>query len=52
MVFERYNARISMPQDTAFKDYVVGEVLREIDGITARAMFGGWGIYRHGFFLR
>lgn len=40
-----------MPQDSAFKEYVVSEVLREIDGVTARAMFGGWGIYRHGVFF-
>lgn len=40
-----------MSKDQEFKDYVVGEVLWEIDGVTARAMFGGWGIYRHGLFF-
>jgi len=35
-----------MAKDQAFKEYVVGEVLRSIPGITARAMFGGWGIYQ------
>lgn len=40
-----------MSSDQAFKDYIVAEVLREIDGIAARAMFGGWGIYRHGLFF-
>lgn len=32
-----------MAADVAYKDYIVGEVLREIDGVSARAMFGGWG---------
>jgi len=34
--------------DSGFHEYVVGDVLAGIDGISSRAMFGGWGIYRHG----
>lgn len=34
-----------MPQDSSFKDYIVEDVLGHIDGISSRAMFGGWGIY-------
>lgn len=40
-----------MPKDESFKDYVVTEVLGGIDGIIARSMFGGYGIYRHGIFF-
>ncbi|MGH8015985.1 MAG: TfoX/Sxy family protein [Candidatus Zixiibacteriota bacterium] len=35
-------------KDQSFHDYVVGDLLGNIDGITSRAMFGGWGIYRDG----
>jgi len=35
-------------KDQSFHDYVVGDLLGDIDGITSRAMFGGWGIYRDG----
>ena len=31
-----------------FVDYVVQDLLSELDGIRARAMFGGWGIYKDG----
>lgn len=40
-----------MKTDASFKSFVVDEVMRNIDGVTARAMFGGWGIYRHGVFF-
>ncbi|MBI3379134.1 TfoX/Sxy family protein [Candidatus Gottesmanbacteria bacterium] len=40
-----------MPKDESFKEYVVTEVLGGVDGITARAMFGGYGIYRHDIFF-
>lgn len=40
-----------MPKDESFKNYVVEELLRNIDGVTARAMFGGYGIYRNGIFF-
>lgn len=40
-----------MPTDASYKDYVVSEVLQEIEGITTRAMFGGWGIYKDGLFF-
>lgn len=35
-----------MPRDTTFHDYVVHDLLATMPGITSRAMFGGWGIYR------
>ncbi len=31
-----------------FQEYVVHDLLREIPGITARAMFGGYGLYKDG----
>lgn len=31
-----------------FKDYIVGDILNEIEGISARAMFGGFGLYKNG----
>jgi DNA transformation protein len=32
----------------SFHEYVTGDVLGHIDGITSRAMFGGYGIYLDG----
>ena len=40
-----------MPKDGSFARFVTEELLREVDGITSRAMFGGYGIYRHGIFF-
>lgn len=40
-----------MPRDASFHDYVVSDLLAGISGITSRAMFGGWGIYRDGVFF-
>ena len=37
-----------MARDQAFHEYIVGDVLREIPGITSRAMFGGWSLYKDG----
>ena len=34
--------------DRSFHDYVVQDVLSDVDGLTSRAMFGGWALYRHG----
>ena len=31
-----------------FKEYLVGDVLGHIDGITSKAMFGGFGLYLNG----
>ncbi len=36
-----------MAADSSFHDYVVRDLLGEVDGITSRAMFGGWALYRH-----
>lgn len=32
----------------AFHDYIVHDVFGNYSGITSRAMFGGWGIYKQG----
>jgi len=37
-----------MKKTNAFHDYVMDEVLAQISGITSRAMFGGYGIYKDG----
>lgn len=37
-----------MKNDKAFHEYVMADVLGHIDGVTSRAMFGGWGIYKDG----
>lgn len=40
-----------MSKDESFKEYVTTEVLAAVDGISARSMFGGYGIYRNGIFF-
>ncbi len=37
-----------MAQNTGFHDYVMNDVMDGIPGITSRAMFGGWGVYKDG----
>ncbi len=37
-----------MSDKNTFAEYVVHDLLGQIDGITARAMFGGHGIYKNG----
>lgn len=37
-----------MPKDQAFNDYIVNDILRDVPGITSKAMFGGWCIYQNG----
>lgn len=37
-----------MAKDKSFHDYVMRDLFREFAGITSRAMFGGWGIYKDG----
>ena len=38
-----------MPKkSSAFVEYVVHDLLSELDGVQSRAMFGGYGIYRNG----
>ena len=39
-----------MPRDTSFHDYVM-DLLDDIPGITSRAMFSGWGIYKNKVFF-
>lgn len=40
-----------MSKDESFHQYVMEEVLNDIEGITSRPMFGGWGIYMEGIFF-
>ncbi|MEK7649582.1 MAG: TfoX/Sxy family protein [Patescibacteria group bacterium] len=40
-----------MARDKGFHDYVMHEVFMGIAGVTSRGMFGGWGIYKDGFFF-
>lgn len=35
-------------RDTSFRDYIVEDVLGELEGIAAKGMFGGWGVYHNG----
>jgi DNA transformation protein len=35
-------------QNTEFHDFVIQDVLANIPGVTSRAMFGGYGIYKDG----
>jgi DNA transformation protein and related proteins len=37
-----------MSGNSEFKEYIIGDALAEIDGVTARAMFGGYGLYKDG----
>ncbi len=37
-----------MTNDKSFHDYVVHDLLGNVPGISSRAMFGGWAIYRNG----
>ncbi|MEK7585175.1 MAG: TfoX/Sxy family protein [Patescibacteria group bacterium] len=37
-----------MKRNSEFHDYVVGDLLSDVAGITSRAMFGGYGIYKDG----
>lgn len=39
---------VVMSSDSTYKDYILYDVLGHITDITARAMFGGWGIYKSG----
>jgi DNA transformation protein and related proteins len=37
-----------MKKDQGFFEYIRDDVMSGIDGITSRAMFGGWGFYKYG----
>ena len=37
-----------MTSSKDFAQYVTEDLLREIDGISAKAMFGGYGLYKNG----
>ncbi len=38
-------------RNTEFHDFVVMDLLGDVSGITSRAMFGGWGVYKYGVFF-
>ncbi|MEK7291871.1 MAG: TfoX/Sxy family protein [Actinomycetota bacterium] len=35
-----------MTSNKSFHDYIVSDLLRDIPGISSRAMFGGWALYK------
>lgn len=37
-----------MAKSTGFADYVVHDLMADIDGVTAKRMFGGRGVYKDG----
>lgn len=37
-----------MPKIDSFHEFVMGDLLADIPGITSKRMFGGYGIYRQG----
>lgn len=37
-----------MSKDSTFHDYVVHDLLGDVSGISSKAMFGGYGVYRDG----
>lgn len=38
-------------QPNGFVTYLKEDIFNEIEGVTFRSMFGGWGIYKDGFFF-
>ncbi len=40
-----------MARDRNYLDYITLEVFREVPGITARGMFGGFGLYKDAIFF-
>jgi DNA transformation protein and related proteins len=39
-----------MQRDTSFRDFILDQ-LRDLELLTCRAMFGGYGLYHHGNFF-
>jgi len=39
---------MNMPRDSSFHDYVVHDLLGDVLGVTSRAMFSGWALYKEG----
>lgn len=37
-----------MKKDTAFYDYVISDVLNDIEGISTKNLFSGWAVYKYG----
>ncbi len=40
-----------MNHNAHFKEYVMGDLFAEMQGVTVRAMFGGYGIYKNSVFF-
>ena len=40
-----------MAKDNSFHNHIMEDVLGQFPGMTSRPMFGGWGIYRNGWFF-
>ena len=40
-----------MTRDNSFHEYIMNEVLAEVDDISSRPMFGGFGIYKDSVFF-
>lgn len=38
----------SLKKTNSFYEFVIGDLLSDISGISSRNMFGGWGIYKKG----
>lgn len=36
-----------MSKDTSFHDYVIYDLLGDVSGISSKAMFGGYGVYKN-----
>ena len=37
-----------MPKDRSYLDYILGDVLKDLSRVSAKPMFGGWGLYLDG----
>jgi DNA transformation protein and related proteins len=37
-----------MPKDRSYLDFILHDVLKDISKVSAKAMFGGWGLYLDG----
>jgi DNA transformation protein and related proteins len=38
----------TMPKDRSYLDFILHDVLKDISRVSAKAMFGGWGLYLDG----
>lgn len=40
-----------MPKDSSYMEYIMHDILGHIDGVSAKSMFSGWGIYLDGVII-